>query len=130
MTVVPRQSTTTAAPRAAVSASAPIAVMRPSSTSSASASSDGASSTPVAIAPMLTRPSVVTGSVLAEASVHHRLRGLPVVRAVHPPVHDRLGRRVEHLVLELTATELGTDEVPQELQQLDPLAGGGGARLE
>src|SRR5207245_1409240 len=41
-------------------------------------------------------------------------------------VHDGLRRRVEHLVLELAPAELGADEVPDELDELDALARGGG----
>src|SRR5512138_3849562 len=58
-------------------------------------------------------------SVLAETPIDHVLSGRPVVRPEHAPIHDGLGGRVEHLVLELSSTELGADEVPDELHQLD-----------
>src|SRR5438552_17315165 len=124
-----------------------MATMRASRTSTASASIVGASRTPVAIAPMLTSASVVMSvrrttrarrgrvvrhelSVLPETPVHQLLRRCPVVRAKHAAVHHRLGRRVEHLVLELAPRELGADEIPDELDQLDAVARAGRARLE
>src|SRR3990172_11586268 len=122
MTVVPWQSTTTSAAAAAVREPAPTAAISPLSTRIASASSRGADSTPVARAPMLTRPSVATRSVLAEAAVDGGLGGRPIVGLEHPRVHHGLRRRVEHLVLQLAAAELRSDEVPDELDQLDPVA--------
>src|SRR3990170_1469377 len=119
MTVVPWQSTTTSAAAAAVLEAEAILVesgRRPR------ASSRGANNTPVARAPMLTRPSVATGSVLAEAAVDGGLGGRPIVGLEHPRVHHWLRRRVEHLVLQLAAAELRADEVPDELDQLDPVA--------
>src|SRR5512145_3226352 len=130
MTVVPRQSTTTSAPRAAVRLAAPRAAMRPPSTRIDSTSSRGAARSPVASAPMSTSPSVAT-LVLSQAAVDGGRPALPVVGAEHARVHDGLGGRVEHLVLELPPRELRADEVPHELQQLHPLArGGSGAAHE
>src|SRR6266849_3431533 len=67
--------------------------------------------------------------VLVETTLDHSFGGPPVVRLEHAPIHDGLRRRVEHLVLELAAPELGADEVPDELHELDALARPGGARL-
>src|SRR5882762_1751939 len=64
-------------------------------------------------------------SVLVEATIDHGFGGIPVIRLEHAPIHDGLRRRVEHLVLELAAAELGADEVPDELHELDALAGAG-----
>src|SRR5262245_4327772 len=121
MTVVPRQSTTTSARAAFVRLVAPSAVIRPFSASSDSTSPRGAARTPVTSAPMLISPSVAT-LVLAEAAVDGRLRARPVVGAKHARVHHRLRGGVEHLVLELPSAELRADEVPDELEELDPLA--------
>src|SRR6266545_958326 len=67
--------------------------------------------------------------VLPEATVDQIFGGVPVVGLEHSPVHDGLRRRIEHLVLELAAAELGADEIPDELHELDALAGAGGRRL-
>src|SRR6266849_1896279 len=208
MTVVPRQSTTTSALPAPVRDAAPMAAIRPFSTRIASASARGAASTPVAKAPMLTRPSVGTSPpnprqrsrgrptggagrrgrgrrdpfptrdggrrapgwspataeqrtraawssrarprlpaapvglprharrddsdatlVLAEATVDQIFGGVPVVGLEHSPVHDGLRRRIEHLVLELAASELGADEIPDEFHELDALTRARSGRL-
>src|SRR5207244_2950866 len=50
--------------------------------------------------------------VLAEAPVDQIFGGVPVVGLEHSPVHDGLRRRIEHLVLELAASEPGADEIP------------------
>src|SRR2546428_7123453 len=135
ITVVRRQPITTSARAAWVRAPAPSAAIRPSWASTLSISARGDASTPVASAPMLTSPSVGTRrsarrprprSVLAETTVDRRLRALPVVSAEHPRIHDGLGGRVEHLVLELAAAELRAHEVPHQLEQLHAVAGGGG----
>src|SRR5262249_49116990 len=68
-------------------------------------------------------------SVLAEQPVDERVRRGPVVGAVDAPVHDGLVRGVEHLVLELASAVLGPDQVPDELEELDPVVGTGGAGL-
>src|SRR5437870_3142195 len=68
------------------------------------------------------RPGACTPSP-AETAVDHGFGALPVVRAEHARVHDRLRGGVEHLVLELSPAELGPDEVPDELQELHALAG-------
>src|SRR6266581_4262657 len=122
MTVVPWQSTTTSAAAADVLEAAPMATISPLSTRMASASRRGADSTPVARAPMLRRPSVATGSVLPEAAVDGGLGRRPIVGLEHPGVHHGLRGRVEHLVLELAAAELRADKVPDELDELDPVA--------
>src|SRR6266508_478564 len=210
MTVVPRQSTTAAAPRAPIRDAAPMAAILPFSTRIASTSARGDASIPVATAPMFTRPSVDTNSsskspprpvtgrwawragavgvegtrsrhatagaarpdgaqpprssarvprgpldpgrarpprpsacrpalgendpeaatlVLPEATVDQIFGGVPVVGLEHSPVHDGLRRRVEHLVLELAASELGADEIPDELHELDALTRARSGRL-
>ena len=70
MTVVPRQSMTTSARAALVRLPAPTAVIRPFSASNDSASPRGAVSTPVTSVPILTTPSVVTLTGLAEVGAH------------------------------------------------------------
>src|SRR5437870_12054816 len=121
ITVVPRQSITTSARAASVRAPAPSAAIRPSWASTLSISARGDASTPVASAPMLTSPSVGTRrsarrrrppSVLAETTVDRRLRALPVIGAEHPRIHHGLGRRLEHLVLQLAAPELPCPRLP------------------
>src|SRR5882724_405784 len=206
MTVVPRQSTTTSARAAPVREAAPIAAMRPFSTTIASASARGDSSIPVARAPTFTSPSVgivvlpvTTGSrsrvgatgtaagrarrdpfrlsgggrrepgwspaaagrrtraawssrarpaavpvaptrrrdhklaagssIRVQAARDHFFGGGPVVGAEHAAVHDGLRGGVEHLVLELAPSELGTDEIPDQLHELDALARARGGRL-
>src|SRR5438105_7837784 len=127
MTVVPQQSITTSARPAFVRLAAPSAMMRPFSASNDSASPRGAARSPVTRAPMLTTPNVPIAPrarllVLAQAPIDDGPGACPVVGAEHARVHDRLGGGVEHLVLQLTAAELGADEVPHELQQLHALA--------
>src|SRR5207247_150881 len=133
MTVVPRQSTTTSAASAPVLDPAPSAAIRPCSTRIASASSRGDARMPVASAPMFTRPRLAISPRRGERPPHSSTEGgyaplglpRPTPRTAHP---RRLRRRVEHLVLELASAELGADEVPDELDELDPFArrGGGG----
>src|SRR2546425_3294001 len=48
--------------------------------------------------------------VLTETAVDHGFGRAPVVGLEHATVYDGLRRRVEHLVLELAAAELGADE--------------------
>src|SRR5215831_7656848 len=66
--------------------------------------------------------SLTSRSVFPETAVDHRAGRHPVVGAEHTRVHDGLGGRVEHLVLELTAAELGAHEIPHELEELHALA--------
>src|SRR5262245_36639750 len=75
----------------------------------------------MALSALRTRGASLT-SVLAEAAVDRCARRRPVVGAEHARVHDGLGRRVEHLVLELAAAELGAHEVPDQLEELHALA--------
>src|SRR5215813_15544768 len=66
-------------------------------------------------------PQSVSTSILTETTVDHAFGGRPVVRPEHATVHDGLRSRVKHLVLELAAAELGANEVPDQLHELDPL---------
>src|SRR5690242_12092766 len=111
-----------------------MAATRPSETSRLSPWRRGESRRPVTSSPMLTSPSVpiallghgcrpVPLSVLAEAALGQLAGAVPVVGPVEAGVHHRLARRVEHLVLQLSTGELGADHVPDQLQELDPLAG-------
>src|SRR6266545_6969997 len=64
------------------------------------------------------------GDVIArEATIDQGLRSRPIEAAELAPLDSCGLARVEHFVLEMTRAELRAESVPQELQELHPLAG-------
>src|SRR5918996_5413170 len=73
--------------------------------------------------PRTTTVSRGVGVVARQATINQGFRSCPIESAKFAALDSCGLARVEHLVLQMTRAELRAESVPQELQQLHPIAG-------